>query len=90
MVNSIVSVRIPKSLLEEFRSSSKGDHFMDISEAVRSVIRDNWAKHRDPAAFELQKLRKDIADNLAAKQQEKVIAELEKLRESLIGSNGNT
>jgi Arc/MetJ-type ribon-helix-helix transcriptional regulator len=39
MVDSIVSVRMPSSLVQELRSLSKEKHFLDVSEEIRSIIR---------------------------------------------------
>ncbi len=39
MVDSIVSVRMPSSLVQRLRSLSKDNHFLDVSEEVRSIIR---------------------------------------------------
>ena len=84
MTNSMISVRIPRSLVEEFREASRKDHFLDLSEAVRSVIRTNWLKHKDPQAYEISKLRKDIVDNVNKKSQQELIEELKKIRDSIL------
>lgn len=84
MANSMISVRIPESLLKEFKETADKDHFMDLSEAVRSIIRKNWLQQKDPAAYELKQLRRDITDNVAKKGQEELIEELKKIRDSLL------
>jgi hypothetical protein len=39
MVDAIVSVRMPSSLVQRLKSLSKENHFLDVSEEVRSIIR---------------------------------------------------
>ena len=39
MVTSIVSVRMPSSLVQKLRDLTKSNHFLDVSEEVRSVIK---------------------------------------------------
>ena len=42
MNDVIVSVRMPKSLAEQLREIAKRHHFMDVSEAVRSILRQKY------------------------------------------------
>ncbi len=39
IADSIVSVRMPKGLLDEVREVAAQQHYMDLSEAMRSIIR---------------------------------------------------
>ena len=39
MVTSIVSVRMPSSLVQKLRELAKDNHFLDVSEEVRSLIK---------------------------------------------------
>ncbi|MBU1199561.1 MAG: ribbon-helix-helix domain-containing protein [Nanoarchaeota archaeon] len=39
MVTSIVSVRMPSSLVQKLRELAKQNHFLDVSEEVRSIIK---------------------------------------------------
>jgi len=39
MVDSIVSVRMPSSLVQKLKNLSQENHFLDVSEEVRSIIR---------------------------------------------------
>jgi Arc/MetJ-type ribon-helix-helix transcriptional regulator len=39
VVTSIVSVRMPSSLVQKLRELAKDNHFLDISEEVRSIIK---------------------------------------------------
>lgn len=84
MANSMISVRIPSSLVDELREVSKKDHFLDLSEAVRSLIRNNWMKHKDPLAYQLKQLRAEITENVSKKNQDELISELKKIRDSIL------
>jgi Arc/MetJ-type ribon-helix-helix transcriptional regulator len=84
MTSSMISVRIPNSLVDELKEVSRKDHYKDTSEAVRSIIRDKWLSNRDPVAFRLESIRKDILYNISKNNQELLIKELDKIRESIM------
>ena len=87
--NSLVSIRMPKSLFSELQKLAEKNHFLDISEQVRSIVRDKWQEAKEPQAYQLKKLRKEIAHALKTKTEEKaqqqLISELERIKEGLIG-----
>ena len=39
-MNTVVSIRIPKSLLEALQELAKENHYLDLSEQIRDVIRE--------------------------------------------------
>lgn len=84
MANSMISVRIPASLVDELKEVSKKDHFLDLSEAVRSIIRENWIKQKDPVSHQIKQLRNEISENISKKGQEDFILELKKIRDSIL------
>ncbi len=84
MSKAMISLRIPVSLVEELKEVAKKDHFLDLSETVRSIIRNNWIKQKDPQAYELGKLRKEIAENISKSNQNELILELKKIRDSIL------
>ncbi len=84
MANSILSIRIPVSLLEELKIISERDHFLDLSEAVRSIIRAQWLEHKDPISYQIKQLRTDIANNIEKNNEEKLLEELKKIRDTII------
>ncbi|MFC1741737.1 hypothetical protein ACFL3V_04340 [Nanoarchaeota archaeon] len=87
--NSLVSIRIPKSLFLELQTFSEKNHFLDVSEQVRSIVREKWMESKDPRAYHLKRLRSEIAGALETKTEEKaneqLIQELERIKKSLIG-----
>ena len=80
----MVSVRMPKSLASELRLLYKTQHFLDLSEEIRSIVRQKWLSHISPELFELKKLRENIEDEIKRKStkkvNEEVAKELEKIR----------
>ena len=44
MNDPVVSVRMPKGMIKEVRKLSRENHFLDMSEALRSIIRQKWVK----------------------------------------------
>ena len=87
--NSLVSVRIPKSLFSELQGLAEKNHFLDVSEQVRSIVRNRWQESKDPRTYHLKRLRSEIADALkdkaGDKHKEQLIKELERIKDSLLG-----
>ena len=46
MVTSIVSVRMPSSLVQKLKQLAKENHFLDVSEEVRSIIKVELRKQK--------------------------------------------
>jgi Arc/MetJ-type ribon-helix-helix transcriptional regulator len=94
MTNSLVSIRIPKKLVEELKKTSEQDHFLDLSEAIRSVVRKKWLQYRDPQAYQLEQLKTEIKERVIKKveehaqseKQEELIAQLKDLRDAILKS----
>ena len=85
LVNDImVSIRMPKSLALELKLFAKTQHFLDLSEEVRSIVRQKWLANVSPELFELKKLRENIEDEIKRKStkkvQQEVTKELEKIK----------
>ena len=85
MNDILVSIRIPESLLDEVKKLTKEEHFMDVSEGIRTIVRDKWLEYQKPELFHLKKIRKDIQTELTKKSKEnitkEVLAELSKIKE---------
>jgi len=84
MSKLMISVRIPVSLVNELKEVSKKDHFLDLSESVRSIIRQNWFRYRNPQAFEITKLRKEITEALLSRNQDDILGELRKIKDTIV------
>ena len=53
MTDAIVSVRMPLSLVDELKLLAEKNHFLDVSEEIRSLLRDEWQKSSDPYSIRL-------------------------------------
>ena len=84
MNDVMVSIRMPKSLASELKGLAKKHHFLDLSEEVRSILRQKWLLHTNPELFEIRKLsegiQQEIRQKSAKKLQEEVAKELEKIK----------
>lgn len=87
--NSLVSIRIPETLLKDLQNLAQKNHFLDVSEQVRSIVRNKWQEAQDPYAYQIKKLRNEISTALnkgtEVKSQERLLKELEKIRDSIRG-----
>ena len=92
--NSLVSIRMPKSLFLELQKLAEKNHFLDVSEQLRSIVREKWQEAKDPQAYQINRLRKEIAESLskttAEKAQQQLINELERIKEGLISGGKQT
>ena len=92
MSDAIVSIRMPKSLLIELKHLSEKEHFLDVSEEVRSIVRKKWDSHVNPEIYQLQKLSHDIGSEVRKKSekriQQEIAKELEKIKLQLKGGLG--
>jgi Arc/MetJ-type ribon-helix-helix transcriptional regulator len=87
MPDSLVSIRLPKSLAEELNLLVKRDHYMDASEAIRSILREQFERYSDPYAYELKELRdsitKEMKEQIARKSEQRIVDELKKMKERI-------
>lgn len=83
MTDVMVSVRMPKSLLLELKELAKKHHFLDLSEEIRSIVRNKWMEHTKPELLELKKLRENIEEDIKKKSEEKVREEVRKELEKI-------
>jgi DNA-binding FadR family transcriptional regulator len=79
---------MPKSLFSALQKLADDNHFLDVSEQVRSIVRERWQESKDPQAYQIKKLRREIADALKTKTeaqaQQQLIQELERIKEGLV------
>jgi len=57
MADQIVSVRMPVSLLNELKELAEKNHFLDVSEEIRSILRSKWMSQKDPYSLKLMAIR---------------------------------
>lgn len=61
MSDQVVSVRMPVSLVEELKELAEKNHYMDVSEELRSVLREKWLSHKDPYKVHLSEIKESVA-----------------------------
>ncbi|PLW79581.1 hypothetical protein C0585_06970 [Candidatus Woesearchaeota archaeon] len=86
METGMISVRMPKSLIDELRQTAKNNHFMDLSEELRFVIKQNYQRSLDPYEYELNQFRDEIKKELTNQNKEnrtRMINELKNLLEEI-------
>jgi Arc/MetJ-type ribon-helix-helix transcriptional regulator len=87
MNDIVVSIRMPKSMLTKLKEHTKKDHYMDLSEQIRSLTRKKWLKFTQPELLEIQNLRKDIFNEIKKNSEQetskKIIEELNQIKKSI-------
>ncbi|MFT4309475.1 MAG: hypothetical protein ACMXYL_03230 [Candidatus Woesearchaeota archaeon] len=81
----IISVRMPVELYNKLREYESKGHYIDTSEAVRSIIRKKYSVSKNPMIGELRGIRKMILERMDNNPQSQVARELEELRKLLEG-----
>ena len=82
MADQIVSVRMPISLLDELKYLVIKNHFLDVSEEVRSLLRDKWLEQLDPTKFKVHAVKKSI-EKVAKPEQIKALKNTLRLLEEI-------
>ena len=87
MNDILVSVRMPSSMLLKLKELVKKEHFMDLSDEIRSITRKRWLAFKNPELVEIKNLRKDILKEVRKKSEneirKKVINELNEIKKDL-------
>jgi hypothetical protein len=86
MASLVVSIRMPSSLVSELKKISEKNHFMDISDEIRFLIKQKMIEKIDPFSFQLQKLKDEIRGEVSRKSQMdriKFVEELNKMLEEI-------
>ena len=85
MNDVIVSIRLPEKLLSKFKEVISEEDYLDTSEGIRTIVRDNWTSFKNPQLEEIRSLREDIKKELRRKKEkiasEEVISELQRIKE---------
>ena len=86
MTGSIVSVRMPSSLVQKLRELAKENHFLDVSEEVRSIIKSQIRRYgQEPSSSDKLETKKVVTTNYKTKNlvKEEMIKRLKKIIEEL-------
>ena len=82
MADKIVSVRMPVSLHKELKILAEKNHFLDVSEEVRSLLREKWLEQLDPSKFKVEAVKKSL-EKVAKPEQIKALKNTLKLLEEI-------
>lgn len=63
---------MPSSMLVELKRLAEKEHYMEVSEEIRSILRKNWFKYTHPELLEIQRLRKEIVTELSKTSQKEI------------------
>jgi hypothetical protein len=81
VVERVVTVKMPASLAHALRERTREDHYLDLSEQIRSIVRQACLRHSQPQPYstEIARLRDDISQSVqqsASLTREQVLQEL--------------
>ena len=83
MPDQIVSVRMPVTLINELKELAEKNHFLDISEEVRSLLREKWQEHSDPYSIKLMAIKETAAKAAVPDKIKSLKNDLKKLLEEI-------
>lgn len=68
MTDVLVSIRMPASLVAQLRQLAEKNHFMDLSEEIRSIVRQKCLEHSSPYNLQIKKVVQDIEEEVSKKE----------------------
>lgn len=83
MAERVVTVKMPASLVKELRSLTKEHHYIDLSEQIRSVVRQKCLKYSSPYD-DLGRMRDQLEQQIkdvSKQRKEQILAQLQQLLE---------
>lgn len=81
MADKLVSIRLPKLLVADLKSLVVKNHYLDLSEELRSIIRQKTLQYMNPFS-EVGKLREALELNVRKQDKnEEIISQLKRLLE---------
>lgn len=60
MGERVVTLKLPASLVRSLRERTHKDHYLDLSEQIRSIVRQAVLRHAQPYSDEIARLREDL------------------------------
>lgn len=78
---AIVTVRMPAGLVKALKARTERDHYTDLSEQVRSIVRRGCFRYTNPVTSEIKELKSQLKAELAQEtEDERAKALLAQLR----------
>ena len=63
-MNDIVSVRMPKGLVQQLKELSSEKHYLDLSELIRTIVRQKSQQYGSPYAEDVRRIITDLEKEL--------------------------
>ncbi|MEK6967913.1 MAG: hypothetical protein AABX51_04750 [Nanoarchaeota archaeon] len=79
----IVSIRMPKKLQEDLKKLAQERRFMDVSEAVRSIVRSRWVESTKLGTTKLQAVRDELTIEKQKRRRELFTRQIGRLSQEL-------
>ena len=83
MAEKVVSVKMPSTLVGELKLLQEQDHYLDLSEQLRSVVRRRCLELTNPFSEGIKEIRQEVQrqaeQTTAKKTKEQVLQELLKV-----------
>jgi metal-responsive CopG/Arc/MetJ family transcriptional regulator len=83
MKDIVLSIRLPPTLVQELKELAQKNHYLDLSEQIRTIIRQKCEQYTEPYKHEVQKMREQLEQNISEskenKDKEKLLEELQKI-----------
>ncbi len=83
MSDHVVSVRMPSSLVSELKNLAEKNHYMDVSEEIRSILREKWMEHKDPYSSQLVAIKESVSQTKFPDRIKTLKRDLKKLLEEI-------
>lgn len=83
MPDKIISVRMPSSLINELKELAEKNHYLDVSEEIRSLLREKYLEYKDPYAIKLFAIKENITKYAMPEKIKSLKQDLKKLLEEL-------
>jgi Arc/MetJ-type ribon-helix-helix transcriptional regulator len=87
MNDVMISIRMPKGLVNELKELAVENHYMDLSDEIRQVVKQKCLFEIEPYRHELKKVRENLEKEIITKKttqdKEKLVAELKKIIDEL-------
>jgi Arc/MetJ-type ribon-helix-helix transcriptional regulator len=82
MGERVITLKLPASLVHSLKERTHKDHYLDLSEQVRSIVRQACLRSAQPYSDEIARLREDILEHAqrgATLTREQVLQELTRM-----------
>ncbi|MDD9954132.1 MAG: hypothetical protein OXR66_07400 [Candidatus Woesearchaeota archaeon] len=76
MAEKVVSVKLPKTLIQALEQQRKNHHYLDLSEQLRSIVRRNCLELTNPYTEAINQVKTDIQEQTGTTEKERLIQQI--------------